>query len=142
MFNPDAKNKKKKVWEVFPDEAQLSNYLEEHYADKVEVERFSLQTGWDFRRKRDRDILLDKVDKDKPDEIFMVPPSEPWCSWQRVNAAINPQIEARIRTTRLQHESCFLKLAHRIFEKQFVGGRHAHLEHPDGMCHDHPQLRI
>ena len=81
--NKRSKKKPRIIFEVFVDEGNLGKKCSEF--EDVQVFQFSIQNGWDFRKRHLRREFMDWVRRMRPEEIFMAPPCGPWCRWQSVN---------------------------------------------------------
>ena len=74
---------KKLIWEVFVDEARVSQYSA-MYPERCDVETYSIQNGWDFRNKATREEFLRKVDAQMPDEVLLAPPCQDFTQMQNL----------------------------------------------------------
>ncbi|CAK0788562.1 unnamed protein product, partial [Prorocentrum cordatum] len=63
----------------------------------IEVIQFKIEDGWDFSKRAVIRDFLNKIDNDKPDDIFFAPPCKHWCSWQHVNEKISEE-RAKVRS--------------------------------------------
>lgn len=90
--------------------------------------RISLWKAWDFSVKTNMSRFLERVTKDHPDHIFLVPPCKPWSSLQNLVAYRGGAYSRpRPKTARGRH---FLYLVARTFRLQLLNGRAATMEHP------------
>ena len=115
--------RKRLVWGVFIDQARLSQ--EQPACPRVEVAQFRQEGGWDFSKPRVIRTFLEKMDVDKPGDVFFAPPRTNWRARQRVNAKIPEAHNKEIGGARRREEATFLKMAKQSFDKQAAGGRHA-----------------
>ncbi|CAK0883894.1 unnamed protein product [Prorocentrum cordatum] len=120
--------RKRVVWEVFVDKGALSEELLEF--PQVKVVQFRQADGWDFSKPSVIRYFLNKIDEEKPDDIFFAPPCRIWCSWQYVNEKLSEERAKEINLTRQREERAFLKMVRGSFAKQQNGGRHATAEGP------------
>ena len=121
----------KVIWEVFVDEGRLSQCLEKYGSDRVTVEQFSLSNGCDFLDDITCQNLIARRDAEKPDEIFMARPCDPWRHMQNVSRAqYGADFCERLDARRAEHERCFLTLCRRPYDGQALDGLHAHIEAP------------
>ena len=123
-------DRKKVFWEIFVDEGRVSQCLSApEFADKVSVEIFTLQTGYDFTKRAHRRHVLRRRREEKPDEILMAPPCTAFSQIQSINVhkkAYRKKLDAR----RKADERNFLRFCRELYEGQYYDGLHAHIEHP------------
>ena len=97
----------------------------------MQVLQFSIQNGWDFRKRGVRREIIDRCLRDEPDEIFMSPVCAPWCSMQNLSIAHwGEAYRDKLTQEQAMHHECFLKLCRRLHNIQHAAGRHAHIEQP------------
>ena len=84
-----GRGSKNLVWEVYVDEARLTQELLKD--PDVIVETYSIQNGWDFSKRPIRQEWLRKIDEDDPDEIFMAPGCHPYPNINKLTVAAHPE---------------------------------------------------
>ena len=125
----DTLRYRKVVWELFVDRGDLG--LKILGDESVQVLQFSIQNGWDFRKRAIRREIIDKCLHDEPDEIFMSPVCSLWSTLQELNVAQHGQAYVdKLRSVQEMHHECFLKLCRHLYNIQQAAGRHAHIEQP------------
>ena len=97
----------------------------------MEVRVFSYETGWDFDDPLHRSQLLELLQQEMPDELFLAPVCKLWSMMQNINARDDAQRE-RLQLEREYHHRTHLRFVRRAYLVQVHGGRHAHLEQPEG----------
>ena len=123
-----CRKKPRIIFELFVDEGGLGNKCSEY--DDVQVFQFSIQNGWDFRRRRLRQEFMEWVRRMRPEEIFMAPPCGPWCRWQSVNKAMVKGFAMRLERMRRESRSCFLAFCRQVYLEQHRAGRNCTIEQP------------
>ena len=126
--NKRSKKKPRLIFEVFVDEGNLGLKCAEY--DDVQVFQFSIQNGWDFRKRRLRQEFMDWVRRMRPDEIFMAPPCGPWCRWQSVNKAMVKGFSQRLERMRKASRANFLAFCRQVYLEQYKNGRNCTIEQP------------
>ena len=114
------------LWEVYCGKARTGQVAEEL---GMKVERFSLETGWDFNLKSHQQQFLQRLDEEEPDEVLLAPECKVWSRMQTLACRTTAQQEALV-ARREHHHRRHLCFAKRIFLRQAANGRHAHLEQP------------
>ena len=95
----------------------------------MQVERFSLSTGWDFNLLEHQRLFLERQQEEMPDEILLAPTCKLWSPMQTLARRTEPQKEALI-ASRERHHRRHLQFCKRVYLNQIEGARHAHLEQP------------
>ena len=118
---------KRVLWEIYCGGSSRVAEMAEAYG--MTVERFGLDTGWDFDDPAHRAELLRRLRDEAPDEVFLAPTCGPWSQMQNLNAKTLEQQEALHELRQWHHDVhlCFVKA---IYLHQLDNGRHAHLEQP------------
>ena len=96
------------IWEMFVDRGSFSQACQDYCAergDEVIVQQFSLQNGWGLRWRKNRKNLLEKLEMDKPDHVFLAPPCTPWSAMLRIRIASVPGYAGEIARERKNHEA-------------------------------------
>ena len=114
------------LWEVYCGKARTGQIAEEL---GMKVERFSLETGWDFNLKSHQQQFLQRLDEEEPDEVLLAPECKVWSRMQTLACRTPAQQEALV-ARREHHHRRHLCFAKRIYLRQAAHGRHAHLEQP------------
>ena len=122
---PNRGEYKRVIWEVFVGKGRTAHYLKKN--PNVEVEVFSLQTGWDFHQASHRKKFLNRLHNEKPDET---PMCRLWSSLQNLATAAHPEREETLRLARKENHDTILVMCATAYEYQRRGLRHAHIEHP------------
>ena len=115
------------LWEVYCGKARTGLIAEEL---GMKVERFSLETGWDFNLKSHQQQFTQRLDEEEPDEVLLAPECNVWSRTQTLTCRTPAQQEAlmaRREHHRRRRHLCFAK---QIYLRQAGHGRHAHLEQP------------
>ncbi|CAK9116539.1 unnamed protein product, partial [Durusdinium trenchii] len=86
-----------------------------------------LSTGWDFRRKRDREDLLTLVRTNPPDLLVLCPPCTWAGGWWHLNRLHMDPNEVRLRETWTQ---LFVRFCCQLMEIQLASGGRCLFEHP------------
>ena len=115
------------LWEVYCDGESRTAHLAE--AMGMQVERFSLSTGWDFNLLEHQRLFLERQQEEMPDEILLAPTCKLWSRMQTLACRTEPQKEALI-ASRERHHRRHLQFCKRVYLAQIEGARHAHLEQP------------
>ena len=115
------------LWEVYCGGSSRVADMAETYG--MSVERFGLDTGWDFDDPAHRRAFLRRLRDEAPDEVFLAPTCGPWSQMQNVAARTLTQQEALHELRQWHHDVhlCFVEI---IYLHQLDHGRHAHLEQP------------
>ena len=113
--------------EVYCDGESRTAHLAE--AMGMQVERFSLSTGWDFNLLEHQRLFLERQQEEMPDEILLAPTCKLWSRMQTLACRTEPQKEALI-ASRERHHRRHLQFCKRVYLAQIEGARHAHLEQP------------
>ena len=115
------------LWEVYCGHGRTSQLAE---SLGMEVRVFSYETGWDFDDPLHRSQFLELLQQEMPDELFLAPVCKLWSVMQNINARDEAQRD-RLRL-REHHHRTHLRFVRRAYLVQVHGGRHAHLEQPEG----------
>ena len=116
------------LWEVYCGHGRASQLAE---SLGMEVRVFSYETGWDFDDPLHRSQFLVLLQQEMPDELFLAPVCKLWSVMQNINARDEVQRD-RLRLQREHHHRTHLRFVRRAYLAQVHGGRHAHLEQPEG----------
>ena len=116
------------LWEVYCGHGRTSQLAE---VMGMEVKVFSYETGWDFDKPEHQRQFLELLQEHMPDEVFLAPTCGPWSTMQNINARDDLQRE-QLRQLREQHHRVHLRFVRRVYLAQVHGGRHAHVEQPEG----------
>ena len=116
------------IWEIYAGASRTSQIAE---ALGCETRVFGYETDWDFDIASHRRALLDMIDDEMPDEIFLAPRCGLWSRMQAINAK-TPERKELLQQQRQLHHDCHLQFCRKIYLKQVHGGRQAHLEQPHG----------
>ena len=116
------------IWEVFVDEGNFSKQCAVLDPD-AKVQIFSLSTGWDFRKRSDRQEFEDLRAREAPDHILFAPPCTAWSVMKRRNIW-RPDVYERLMKEREAQEKTFFRMIQRTFEAQSREGKGATMEHP------------
>ena len=119
---------KRVIWEIFVGEGRTTEALQEY--PHVEVEIFSLQTGWNFEMATHRRQLLRRVREEAPDEVLMAPMCRLWSPLQELNAAQSDDYKLQLIQDRKENHDTILMMCSAVFKEQQRHGREATLEHP------------
>ena len=95
----------------------------------LHVERFGLDTNWDFDNPSHRRELLRRLRDEAPDEVLLSPTCGPWSQMQNLAAQTDDQ-RAALQELRQWHHDVHLTFVKSIYLHQLDSGRHAHLEQP------------
>ena len=68
---------KKKVWQLFDEEARVAEVLVRTY-ETAQVKVINSARGYEATKLEDRDRILKELTAEKPDEIYMSPRLEAW----------------------------------------------------------------
>ena len=83
---------------------------------------------WDFSKKADRKMAMDKIDQETPDWVIGSPPCTPFCAW---NQHMNYPKMDRERVESLMKEGrMHLEFMAKVYRKQYRRGRFFLHEHP------------
>ena len=123
------------IWEIYAGTSRTSQIAE---ALGCETRVFGYETGWDFDIASHRRALLDMIDDEMPDEIFLAPRCGLWSRMQAINAK-TPERKDLLQQQRQLHHDCHLQFCRKIYLKQVHGGRQAHLEQPHGALPGKPR---
>ena len=115
------------VWEVYCGGSSRVSEMAESYG--MMVERFGLETGWDFDDPSHRSALLRRLRDEAPDEVFLAPTCGPWSQMQNL-AAITPEQQEALHEVRQWHHNVHLCFVKTIYLHQLDHGRNAHMEQP------------
>ena len=118
---------KRVLWEIYCGGTSRVSEMADLYG--MEVERFGLDTGWDFDDPSHRRALLRRLRDEAPDEVFLAPTCGPWSQMQNLAAQTASQREA-LQELRQWHHDVHLTFVKIIYLHQIDHGRHAHLEQP------------
>ncbi len=116
------------LWEVYCGHGRTSQLAE---VMGMEVKVFSYETGWNFDDPRHQQQFLEMLNEEMPDEVFLAPTCGPWSVMQNINARSDEQRE-QLHQLREQHHRVHLRFVKKVYLAQIYGGRHAHLEQPEG----------
>ena len=116
------------IWEIYAGAARTAEAV---VALGCHVEVFGYETGWDFDDPSHQRLLLQRLREEMPDEIYLSPTCGPWSRMQQISATTEERRE-RLRQLRQTHHDVHLKFCRNLFLEQVRGGRHAHLEQPEG----------
>ena len=125
-LHPTSTANQRVLWEVYCGKARTGHLAEEM---GMKVERFSLETGWDFNLKHHQAQFLQRLDDEEPDEVLLAPECKVWSRMQTLACRTAVQQEALV-ARREHHHRRHLTFAKKVFLKQVSHGRHAHLEQP------------
>ena len=114
------------LWEVCCGHGRTSQLPE---ALGMEVKVFSYEIGWGFNDPLHRGQFLQLLQHEMPDELFLAPECK-LCR-QNINSQDDFQRE-RLRYLREHHHKTHLTFVRRAYLVQVHGGRHAHIEQPEG----------
>ena len=98
--------------------------------DRVEVEIFSLQTGWNFMKPSHRSQVLRRLREEQPDEVLMAPMCRLWSPMPKLNCAQSDDYLIQLIQARKENHNSILMFCATIFKEQQRHGRGATLEHP------------
>ena len=115
------------LWEIYRGGSSRVADMAEHFG--MIVERFGLDTGWDFDDPQHRRELLRRLRDEQPDEAWLAPTCGPWSQMQNLAARSADQQEA-LHELRQWHHDVHLGFVRTIYLQQIDNGRHAHLEQP------------
>ena len=124
----DDLNKRRVIWEIFVGAGRTTEALQ-HYKN-VEVEIFSLQTGWDFEKASHRSQLMKRLRAEKPDELMLAPMCRLWSPLQELNVAQSDEYRLKLIQDRKENHDTILMMCSAVFREQQRCGREATLEHP------------
>ena len=122
------KERPRALWEVYCGHGRTSQLAE---TMGMEVRVFSYETGWDFDNPLHRSQFLALLSQEMPDELFLAPECKLWSVMQNINARDEKQRE-KLKIYRDHHHKTHLMFVRRAFLLQVHGGRHTHLEQPEG----------
>lgn len=122
------KERPRVLWEVYCGHGRTSQLAE---TMGMEVRVFSYETGWDFDNPLHRSQFLALLVQEMPDELFLAPECKLWSVMQNINARDEQQRE-KLKLYRDHHHRTHLMFVRRAFLVQVHGGRHAHIEQPEG----------
>ncbi|CAJ1369328.1 unnamed protein product, partial [Effrenium voratum] len=119
---------KRKIWEVFAGAGRTSKVLAK--MKNVEVEVFSLHTGWDLTDRKVQAKFLDRVREEEPDEILMAPMCRLWSQMQELSASRSPEAKRKLVELRRQDHNNVMQFVKRVYMEQCNNSREVTLEHP------------
>ena len=100
---------------------------------------YDLKTGYDFRRKSDRDQVFLELQQTPPELLVLCPPCTDEGGWFNLNSLHMSTVE---RAHRIAQSRMYIKFCVQLYEQQVSLGKKALIEHPHGSrLWNYPEIR-